>query len=73
MVPSVDCARRGMEKETPIREWDNVDQFASQQSCEDFKATVAAAEKGNQASIFSDRYSYATCVSDDDVRLKAGK
>jgi hypothetical protein len=70
LAPSIDCARRGLEKETPLSEWENVDTFGSQQSCEDYRSTVIETEKNEQANVYVDRYSFSICVQDDDPRLK---
>lgn len=70
LAPSIDCARRGLEKETPLSEWETVDTFASQQSCEDYRSTVIDTEKNEESSVYADRYSYSICLSADDPRLK---
>lgn len=70
LAPSIDCARRGLEKETPLSEWENVDSFASQSSCENYRTTVIETEKSDQGNVYVDRYSYSLCVSADDPRLK---
>jgi hypothetical protein len=70
LAPSIDCARRGLQKETPLSEWENVDSFASQHSCEDYRATVIETEKNDQSNLYADRYSYSICLSADDPRLK---
>jgi hypothetical protein len=70
MAPTIDCARRGMQRETPLSQWERVDQFQSQDSCENYRATVIEVEKSDSANIFVKRYSYSICVSDDDPRLK---
>src|ERR1700693_5147704 len=36
LAPSIDCARRRLQRETPVSEWEHVDHFASRESCEDF-------------------------------------
>jgi len=71
LAPSIDCARRGLEKETPLSEWENVDSFASEQSCEDYRSTVIETEKSDQGNVFVDRYTYSLCVQANDPRLKA--
>jgi hypothetical protein len=70
LAPSIDCARRGLEKETPLSEWESVDTFSSQQSCEDYRSTVIETEKNEQDNLYADRYSYSICLSADDPRLK---
>ena len=70
LAPSIDCARRGLEKETPLSEWENVDSFSSYQSCEDYRATVIDTEKNDQSNLYTERYSYSICLSADDPRLK---
>jgi hypothetical protein len=71
MAPSIDCARRGLQRETPLSEWEHVDSFASQENCEGYRATVIEAEKGDGGNVYVERYSYSICVRDDDPRLKA--
>ena len=71
MAPSVDCARRGLEKETPLSQWENVSRFDSSQGCEQYRATVVEAEKGERGNAYVDRYLSAVCVRDDDPRLTA--
>jgi hypothetical protein len=71
MAPSVDCARRGLERETPLSQWERVDSFGSQENCENYRATVIAAEKNDSANLYVKRYSYSICVPADDPRLKA--
>jgi len=70
LAPSIDCARRGLQRETPMSEWERVDHFSSQESCDDYRAVVIAAEKGDSGNVYVDRYSYSICVRDDDPRLK---
>jgi hypothetical protein len=70
LAPSIDCARRGLEKETPLSEWENVDSFASEQHCEDYRSVVIETEKSDQGNVYVDRYSYSICVQADDPRLK---
>jgi hypothetical protein len=70
MAPSVDCARRGMQRQTPLSEWERVDSFASQENCESYRATVIEAEKSDRGNVYVDRYSYSVCVQEDDPRLK---
>ena len=70
LAPSIDCARNGLEKETPLSEWETVDSFSSQQTCENYRATVIDTEKAEQANVYADRYSYSICISADDPRLK---
>ncbi|MGA7872893.1 MAG: hypothetical protein WCA22_18540 [Candidatus Binatus sp.] len=71
MAPSIDCARRGLQRETPISEWERVDSFSSQENCENYRAIVIAAEKNDSANIYVKRYSYSICVPANDPRLKA--
>jgi hypothetical protein len=70
LAPSIDCARRGLQRETPLSEWEHVDSFSSRESCEDFRATVIDAEKSDSENVYVQRYSYSICVQDDDPRLK---
>jgi hypothetical protein len=69
LAPTIDCARRGLERETPLSQWERVDQFQSQKSCEDYRAVVIDAEKSDSKNLFVRRYSYSVCVKDDDPRL----
>jgi hypothetical protein len=70
LAPSIDCARRGLQRETPLSEWEHVDSFSSRESCEDFRATVIDQEKSDSGNVYVERYSYSICVQDDDPRLK---
>ena len=70
MAPSIDCARRGLQRDTPLSEWEQVDSFTSQESCENYRAIVIAAEKDDSGNVFVERYSYSICVPADDPRLK---
>jgi hypothetical protein len=70
LAPSIDCARRGLQQKTPLSEWEHVDSFSSRESCEDFRATVIDAEKGDSENVYVERYSYSICLQDDDARLK---
>jgi hypothetical protein len=70
LAPSIDCARRGLQRETPLSEWERGDHFSSRESCEDYRATVIETEKSDSGNIYDERYSYAICVEDDDPRLK---
>jgi hypothetical protein len=70
LAPSIDCARRGLQRETPLSEWEHVDSFSSRESCEDFRATVIDAEKNDAENVYVQRYSYSICVQVDDSRLK---
>ena len=70
VAPSIDCARRGLQRETPVSEWERVDHFSSQESCESYRATVIDAEKADSGNVYVERYSYSICVRDDDPRLK---
>ena len=45
IAPSIDCARQGLQRETPMSEWDQVERFESQQNCENYRVAVIAAEK----------------------------
>ena len=69
IAPTIDCARRGLQRETPLSEWERVDQFASQESCENYRAIVIEAEKNDSANLLVQRYSFSICVRDDDARL----
>lgn len=71
MAPSIDCARRGLQRETPLSEWERVDSFATRENCEGYRATVIEAEKSDSGNVYVERYSYSVCVRDDDPRLKA--
>lgn len=70
VAPSIDCARRGLQRETPLSEWERGDHFSSRESCEDYRSTVIDAEKSDSGNIYVERYSYSICVQDDDPRLK---
>ncbi len=70
MAPSIDCARKGLQRETPMSEWEQVDSFTSQEACENYRAVVIAAEKDDSGNVYVERYSYSTCVRDDDSRIK---
>ena len=70
IAPSIDCARRGLQRETPLSEWERGDHFSSRESCEDYRSTVLGAEKSDSENIYVERYSYSICVQDDDPRLK---
>ncbi len=70
MAPSIDCARRGLQRETPLSEWERVDSFVSDENCENYRATVIEAEKSDSGNVYVERYSYSICVRDDDPRLK---
>jgi hypothetical protein len=70
LAPSIDCARRGLQRETPLSEWEHVDRFSSRESCQDFRATVIDVEKNDAENVYVERYSYSICVQDDDPRLK---
>ena len=70
LAPSIDCARRGLQRETPLSEWERVDHFSAQESCESYRATVIEAEKADSANVYVERYSYSLCVQEDDPRLK---
>ena len=70
LAPSIDCARRGLQRETPLSEWERGDHFSSRESCESYRATVIDAEKSDAENIYVQRYSYSICVQDDDPRLK---
>jgi hypothetical protein len=70
MAPSIDCARRGLQRETPLSEWERVDSFQTRENCEGYRATVIEAEKSDSGNVYVERYSYSICVRDDDPRLK---
>ncbi|HYK63535.1 MAG TPA: hypothetical protein VEY94_01195 [Patescibacteria group bacterium] len=70
LAPTIDCARRGLQRETPLSQWEHVDQFQSEKNCEDYRATVIDGEKNDSKNLFVRRYSYSVCVQDDDPRLK---
>ncbi len=70
LAPSIDCARRGLEKETPLSEWENVDSFNLAEDCERYRATVVETERNEPGNAYADRYSYSICLSADDPRLK---
>jgi len=70
MAPSIDCARRGLQRQAPLSEWEQVDSFSSQENCENYRASVIAAEKDDSGNVNVDRYSYSICVPADDPRLK---
>ena len=71
MAPSIDCARQGLQQETPMSEWDQVERFESQQNCENYRIEVIAAEKSDSENVYNQRYSYSICVREDDPRLTA--
>jgi hypothetical protein len=64
LAPSIDCARRGLEKETPLSEWENVDSFNLAEDCERYRATVVETERNEPGNA------YSICLSADDPRLK---
>ena len=70
VAPTIDCARHGLERETPMSEWERGDHFSSQESCESYRATVIDAEKNDSENLYAERYSYSICVQEDDPRLK---
>ncbi len=70
VAPSVDCARRGLERETPLSEWQQMDRFSSRGNCETYRTTVIEAEKNDRGNVYVERYSYSICVASDDPRLK---
>ena len=70
LAPSIDCARQGLQRQTPLSEWESVDSFSSQESCENYRSIVIEAEKSDSDNVV-DRYSYSICVPADDPRLKA--
>ena len=70
IAPSIDCARRGLQTEKPMSEWERGDHFSSRESCESYRATVVDAEKNDSGNIYNQRYSYSICVQEDDPRLK---
>jgi hypothetical protein len=69
MAPSVDCARHGLQRETPLSEWEQVDSFTLQESCENYRSIVIEAEKSDSDNVSVERYSYSICVQADDPRL----
>jgi hypothetical protein len=71
MAPTIDCARDGLQSQTPVSEWERVDSFASDESCENYRSIVIAAEKSDSGNASVERYSYSICVPDNDPRLKA--
>jgi hypothetical protein len=70
VAPSIDCARRGLQRETPISEWEQLDHFSSQESCESYRQIVIASEKDDSGNVYVERYSYSMCLQDNDPRLK---
>jgi hypothetical protein len=70
VAPSIDCARQGLQQETPVSEWEQGDHFSSKESCEDYRATVIETEKNESGNVYAERYSYSICLPDDDPRLK---
>jgi hypothetical protein len=70
MAPSVDCARQGLQRETPLSEWEQVDNFTAQESCENYRSIVIEAEKSDSGNVYVERYSYSICVPADDPRLQ---
>jgi hypothetical protein len=70
VAPTIDCARQGLQRETPLSQWERGDHFASRTSCEDYRSTVIESEKSDSGNIYVERYSYSICVQDDDPRLK---
>ena len=73
LAPSIDCARRGLQRETPLSEWEQVDHFSLEGNCEKYRATVIDAENADRNNLYVERYSYSICVPDDDPRLKPVK
>ena len=71
MAPSIDCARNGLQRQTPVSEWESVDSFSSDEACENYRAVLIAAEKSDSDNASVERYSYSICMPDDDPRLKA--
>ena len=70
LAPSIDCARRGLQSETPLSQWERGDHFSSRESCESYRETVIDAEKNDSENLYAERYSYSICVQEDDPRLK---
>ena len=70
VAPSIDCARRGLQSETPLSQWERGDHFSSRESCESYRETVIDAEKNDSENLYAERYSYSICVQEDDPRLK---
>ena len=71
MAPSIDCARNGLQRQTPLSEWESVDRFTSDESCENYRSILIAAEESDSGNARVERYSYSICVPDEDPRLKA--
>ena len=71
MAPSIDCARNGLQRQTPLSEWESVDSFTSDESCENYRSILIAAEESDSGNARVERYSYSICVQADDPRLKA--
>jgi hypothetical protein len=70
IAPSIDCARRGLQRETPLSEWEHMDTFTTQPGCESYRAIVIEAEKADSKNLYNARYAYSLCVRDDDPRIK---
>lgn len=70
MAPSIDCARRGLENDTPLSEWEQMGKFLSASNCEQYRATVVEAEKSERGNAYVDRYAHSVCVPADDPRLR---
>ena len=70
IAPTIDCARRGLQSETPFSEWERGDHFSSRESCESYRETVIDAEKSDSENLYAERYSYSICIQEDDPRLK---
>jgi hypothetical protein len=70
VAPSIDCARRGLQNETPLSQWERGDHFSSRESCESYRETVIDAQKNDSENLYAERYSYSICVQEDDPRLK---
>lgn len=70
IAPSVDCARNGLQRQTPLSQWESVDTFSTREACENYRAAVIAAEKSDSENTV-ERYSYSICIQSDDPRLKA--
>ena len=70
VAPSIDCARQGLQQETPVSEWEQGDHFSSKESCEDYRGIVIETEKNESGNVYAERYSYSICLPDDDPRLK---
>src|SRR5260370_16513318 len=69
IAPSIDCARRGLEKETPLSEWENVDHFNLAEDCENYRATVVETEKNERETVYTAPHPYPPCIPQANPRL----